>query len=76
MSTGFVREPYRFAPFPDRWGGFCGFSSFCPVVSRRKLARELGLERADQILAIAERTYGDRLDPAARFFVEQIFDIE
>jgi hypothetical protein len=39
----------------------------------RLLARELGLERADQVLAVAERTFGDRLDPAARFFVEQIF---
>lgn len=39
----------------------------------RLLARELGLEDADGVLAIAERTYGDRLDPAARFFVEQIF---
>lgn len=40
----------------------------------RLLAAELGLDRADQVLAIAERTYGERLDPAARFFVEQIFD--
>jgi hypothetical protein len=40
----------------------------------RLLATELGLSRADQVLAIAERTYGDRLDPAARFFVEQLFD--
>ena len=40
----------------------------------RLLAAELGLERADQVLAIAERTYGDRLDPAARFFVEELFD--
>jgi hypothetical protein len=40
------------------------------------LARELGLERADQVLAVAERTFGDRLDPAARFFVEQIFSPE
>jgi hypothetical protein len=39
----------------------------------RLLAGELGLEKADEVLAIAERTYGDRLDPAARFFVEQIF---
>jgi hypothetical protein len=39
----------------------------------RLLAAELGLDRADQVLAIAERTYGDRLDPAARFFVEQVF---
>ncbi len=42
----------------------------------RLLAAELGLTRAEQVLAIAERTYGDRLDPAARFFVEQVFDTE
>jgi hypothetical protein len=42
----------------------------------RLLAGELGLEAADEVLAIAERTYGDRLDPAARFFVEQIFSSE
>lgn len=40
----------------------------------RLLAAELGLTRAEEVLEIAERTYGDRLDPAARFFVEQIFD--
>lgn len=39
----------------------------------RLLASELGLESADQVLEIAERTYGDRLDPAARFFVEELF---
>jgi predicted nucleotidyltransferase len=42
----------------------------------RLLARELGLERADQVLAVAERTFGDQLDAAARFFVEQIFASE
>lgn len=42
----------------------------------RLLAAELGLERAEEILAIAERTYGDRLEPAARFFVEQVFETE
>jgi Nucleotidyltransferase of unknown function (DUF6036) len=42
----------------------------------RLLAAELDLERADQVLAVAERTYGDRLDPAARFFVEQVFASE
>ena len=42
----------------------------------RLLAGRLGLERADQVLAIAERTFGDRLDPAARFFVEQVFSAE
>jgi hypothetical protein len=39
----------------------------------RLLAAHLGLERAEDILAVAERTYGDRLDPAARFFVEELF---
>jgi Nucleotidyltransferase of unknown function (DUF6036) len=42
----------------------------------RLLAAELGLERADQVLAVAERVYGDRLDPAARFFVEELFGPE
>lgn len=41
----------------------------------RLLAGELGLETAEDVLAVAERTYGDRLDPAARFFVEQLFDV-
>ncbi len=40
----------------------------------RLLARELRLENAEQVLALAERTFGDRLDPAAHFFVEQVFD--
>lgn len=39
----------------------------------RLLAGELGLERAEQVLAVAEETFGDRLDPAARFFVEELF---
>jgi Nucleotidyltransferase of unknown function (DUF6036) len=39
----------------------------------RLLAAELGLESAEDVLAVAERTYGDRLDPAARFFVEEVF---
>lgn len=30
----------------------------------RLLAAHLGLDQADQVLAVAERTYGDRLDPA------------
>lgn len=42
----------------------------------RLLAAELGLENASDVLAIAEETFGDRLDPAARFFVEEIFDSE
>lgn len=39
----------------------------------RLLAAELGLTTADEVLAVAEATFGDRLDAAARFFVEQIF---
>jgi hypothetical protein len=39
----------------------------------RLLAAHLGLDQADQVLDLAERTYGDRLDPAARFFVEELF---
>ena len=39
----------------------------------RLLAGELELGSADQVLAIAEEVYGDRLDPAARFFVEEVF---
>lgn len=39
----------------------------------RLLARELGLTRAEEVLAIAEEVYGDRLDAAARFFVEELF---
>lgn len=42
----------------------------------RLLANELGLQKVEEVLAIAERTYGDRLDPAARFFVEQVFGAE
>lgn len=40
----------------------------------RLLASELGLESAKDVLEVAEGTFGDRLDPAARFFVEQIFE--
>lgn len=39
----------------------------------RLLAGELGLEDSDQVLAIATDVFGDQLDVAARFFVEQIF---
>jgi len=39
----------------------------------RLLAAELDLTDAEAVLAVAERTFGDRLDPAARFFVEQVF---
>jgi hypothetical protein len=37
------------------------------------LAGELGASRADEVLGIAEEVFGDRLDVAARFFVEQLF---
>ncbi len=39
----------------------------------RILADALGLDSAEGVLAVAEETFGDRLDPAARFFVEEIF---
>lgn len=42
----------------------------------RLLARELGLDGAAEVLAVAEAAFGDRLDPAARFFVEEIFEEE
>ncbi len=42
----------------------------------RLLAGALGLGTADEVLAVAERVYGDRLEPAARFFVEELFGPE
>ncbi len=39
----------------------------------RLLASHLGFETAEEVLAVAERTYGERLDPAARFFVNELF---
>jgi hypothetical protein len=42
----------------------------------RILAEALGLDSAEDVLAVAEETFGDRLDPAARFFVEEIFASE
>jgi len=39
----------------------------------RLLAGELGLRTASEVLAVAESVYGDRLDVAARFFVEQLY---
>lgn len=39
----------------------------------RLLARHLDLTTADQVLEVAETRMGDVLDPAARFFVEEIF---
>jgi Nucleotidyltransferase of unknown function (DUF6036) len=40
----------------------------------RLLARELGLDVAREILAVAESIYGERLDAAANFFVEQLYE--
>lgn len=42
----------------------------------RRLAGILGLTSAAEILALAEDVYGDRLAPAARFFVEELFPAE
>jgi hypothetical protein len=39
----------------------------------RLLASVLALSSAEEVLELAEDVYGDRLDVAARFFVEQIF---
>lgn len=40
----------------------------------RLLAGRLGLRAAGDVLAVAEDVFGDRLDSAARFFVEELFD--
>ncbi|MCI0636425.1 MAG: hypothetical protein L0206_21285, partial [Actinobacteria bacterium] len=40
------------------------------------LARHLDLERSDEVLRIAEDVYGDRLEPAARFFVAELFAVD
>ncbi len=37
------------------------------------LAREIGLGTAAEVLAVAEEVFGDRLETAARFFVEELF---
>ncbi len=39
----------------------------------RLLAGELGLTAAQDVLAVAEGVFGDRLSAAARFFVEELF---
>lgn len=39
----------------------------------RLLAGHLGLTTASEVLEVAEARMGDRLDPAARFFVEELF---
>jgi len=40
----------------------------------RLLASVLALERADDVLALVEQVFGDRLDAAARFFVEELLE--
>jgi hypothetical protein len=37
------------------------------------LAAALGLRTSGEVLAVAEDVFGDRLEPAARFFVEELF---
>jgi hypothetical protein len=37
------------------------------------LAAALGLRTSRDVLAVAEDVFGDRLEPAARFFVEELF---
>ena len=39
----------------------------------RLLARRLQIDTAAEVLALSEEVFGDRLDPAARFFVEELF---
>jgi uncharacterized nucleotidyltransferase DUF6036 len=39
----------------------------------RLLAGELGVNTAAEVLGVAEDVFGDRLDTAARFFVEELF---
>lgn len=39
----------------------------------RLLAGQLGLKTAAAVLDVAAEVYGDRLDAAARFFVEEVF---
>ena len=41
----------------------------------RLLAGQLGLTTASAVLAVATEVYGDRLDAAARFFVEEVFAV-
>lgn len=39
----------------------------------RLLADALGLNRAEDVLELSSSVYGDRLDAAARFFVQELF---
>jgi hypothetical protein len=83
-----ARSSRPLPPWPPTWIGAASAASPETLLALKVLAHRvgededdlrllvdhLGLDQADQVLAIAEQTYGDRLDPAARFFVEQIFD--
>lgn len=40
------------------------------------LAGQLGIDTAGEVLAVAEEVFGERLDTAARFFVEELFSSE
>ncbi|MEO7442176.1 MAG: hypothetical protein ABIW46_01425, partial [Acidimicrobiales bacterium] len=40
------------------------------------LAGVLGLDKAEKVLAAATEVFGDRLDAAARFFVEELFEAQ
>ncbi len=37
------------------------------------LAHAIGLATAEQVLEVAAEVFGDRLDAAARFYVEELF---
>ena len=39
----------------------------------RVLAAALGLSTSEEVLDIVTQIFGDRLDPAAQFFVEELF---
>jgi hypothetical protein len=39
----------------------------------RLLAGELGLKDADEVLSLSADVFGNRLSPAARFFVQELF---
>jgi hypothetical protein len=41
----------------------------------RLLAADLGLQTAGEVLDVATDVFGDRLDAAARFFVEELFAV-
>ena len=59
-------RPRPAAPYPQQ-------SNACTRRDVRLLAGQLGLTTASAVLAVATEVYGDRLDTAARFFVEEVF---